>query len=122
MIYDLFKDWDGCRHIMLPAIERTNGTHTEDDVLIGLMKGQLKLWRSQNSAVVTEFIEYPRMKVLGFFLIGGDLDELLNELEPTICAFAAANGCKRVQGGGRKGWERVLNYEYGGTHMYKDLP
>ena len=122
MIYETVTEWQKCRDILLPAIERTNGTHTEDDVLAGLIKGELKLWRGERSAVVTEFVLYPRLKALGFFLIGGDLEELLNDLEPKICAYALKNGCSRVQGGGRKGWERVLDYKFDGVFMHKDLP
>jgi hypothetical protein len=49
----------------------------------------------------------------------GDIGELLDELEPQMCAFARAQGCTLIMGTGRKGWERVTRqrgYRFGLCH------
>ena len=119
----IFENWSRCREYLLPAIEMTKGTHDEDDILRGLMCGDYLLWALKNSAIVTEFIEYKsaKKKTLHFFLVGGDLDELL-EVEPKICEWGKAQGCTRVSWAGRKGWEKVMpGYEFGALYMYKDI-
>lgn len=119
----IFETWIRCRAWLLPAIELTNGTHNEDDVLRELMSGKLLLWSGQKSAIVTEFVEYDtkKMKSLNWFLVGGDMDELLT-MKPKIEEWAKAQGCKRVTCAGRKGWERVLSdYRFGCVYLYKDL-
>lgn len=118
------------REFLLPAIERTNGTHTEDDVLSGLITGQFKLWPLERSAGITEFVIYqdmlrgvPRMKVLNVFLAGGDLAEIV-AYTPVLESFGIKNGCSRMTFGGRPGWEPVMSehgYKRGGVFLYKDL-
>ncbi len=105
----------------MPALEYTNGTHTEDDVIIMILAGKLKLWEGQRSAMLTEFSQFPRMKVLNVFIGGGDLDEL-REMEKQLVAHARENGCTRITGCGRLGWTKSLpGYEPGGYFMRKDI-
>jgi hypothetical protein len=55
---------------------------------------------------------------------GGDLGELLDALEPAMCAFARAQACTLMMGTGRKGWERVTRtrgYRFGFITMAKNL-
>lgn len=73
---------------------------------------------------MTEVITYPRMRVLSFFLVGGDLEEILNEMEPKICEFGRAVRCTRVAQVGRPGWKKILaehGYKAGLYATYKDL-
>ena len=58
--------------------------------------------------MITEIVDYPRLRALNFFLVGGDLSELLEKMEPAIVQWARAQGCTRVAQTGRKGWGRVL--------------
>ena len=63
------------------------------------------------------------MKVLIVRMAGGDLAELI-EMEKEFCRFARANGCKKIMGEGRKGWERVcerMGYRFGYLMMEKAL-
>ncbi len=122
MIYETVMEWSLCRDALLPAIELTHGTHTEDDILAGLCTGQYKLWRHGSSGVVTDISLFPRMKCLNYFLIGGEMSDI-QALNPQIEAYAKENGCTRVTGlAARKGWERFLaDYTVGGSYMYKDL-
>jgi hypothetical protein len=55
---------------------------------------------------------------------GGDLAELVDAMEPALCAFARAAGCDLIMGIGRKGWQRVCEkrgYRFGWVAMVKAL-
>ena len=102
------SEWERCKPWIEAALEYAHGTHTIEDIEGGLRAGKFQFWSGRECAAVTVIIVYPRLKALNFFLLGGNLDELLNELEPAICAIARRIGCTREFGVGRKGFERVL--------------
>ncbi len=123
MIWDVMQEWAQCRDAMLPAIEMTAGTHTEDDVLAMLVAGRMKLWRKGASACITEFIQYPQMKVINVFIAGGSLQEIA-PLQIEIENYGRKNGCHRAALlAVREGWTRILgdNVQNGGIYAYKDL-
>jgi hypothetical protein len=108
--------------MLLPAIAETNGTHTEDDVLVMLLAGKAKLWMGEKTAAITEFVTYPQMRVLNVWLAGGDLEELRKMEAEQFIPFAREQGCKRITCGGRPGLSRVKSdWSRGGVFMYKDL-
>lgn len=102
------KEWSRCRPWIEAALPWCYGTHTIEDVERQIAEGRLQFWPGERCACVTEIIEYPRLKALNFFLIGGDLDELLNKMEPAVIAWAKSLGCTRVASTGRKGWSKAL--------------
>lgn len=123
MIFEQMEEWRKCREALLPAIEMTDGTHTEDDVIAGLLGGQYRLWVNGSSGIITEFVKFPRMKCLNVFLAGGDLAEL-EPLRPAIEKFALLNGCTRLTAlFARKGWVRWFgdDVKLGGTYAFKDF-
>lgn len=125
MIYETVKEWEQVREAMLPAIAETHGTHTEDDVVAGVLTNKFKLWRRGRSGLLTEFVSFPQMKTQNSFLTGGDLHDLLPLIEP-VQNHAAANGCKRltcVVAKSESAWMRVLGdgWRHGGVFLYKDL-
>jgi GNAT superfamily N-acetyltransferase len=100
--------WIRCRPYIEAALARAGGTHGVDDVARLVEQGRAHFWPGRRCAVVTEFYLYPRVKACNLWLLGGDLRELL-QLRPAIEAWAKAQGCARILGGGpRRGWERVL--------------
>lgn len=120
MIYEVWKEWDACRDMLLPSL-RLCGTHTEDDVLIALANGNMRLWRGEDCALVTRFVQEPRVKIIQFFIVGGNLESILN-MKSQIELWAVAQGCGMAEGFGRDGWQRAASdYELGGVRMYKDL-
>ena len=114
--------WASVREIMLPSIERTHGTHDEDTVVAMLMVGKAKLWVFEHSACITEVIEYPLLKALNLWLIGGKLEEVLAH-EPVMAAFGAGIGCRRLTAGGRDGWDAVKPSGWNKTAVlfYKEI-
>lgn len=121
----MVKEWEQVRAAMLPAIGETRGTHTEDDVVAGVLTNKLKLWRRGASGLITEFVGFPQMKTQNSFLTGGDLSELLPLMEP-VQNHAIANGCRRLTcmvAKGENAWMRVLGdgWRRGGVFLYKDM-
>lgn len=99
------------------------GTHNEDDVFTLCLAGRMQLWTEGESAVVTEIVQFPRMKALTVFLASGKLEEV-SVLMPQVEAFALKNGCTRLNGIlARKGWERFMGTTSHsiGNAVYKEL-
>lgn len=116
--------WVRCSPYIEAALAHAGGTHDIEDVRAGIEAGDFHLWAGQRCAVVTEIIDAPRLKTLNFWLLGGDLRELLH-MRPVIEHWAREHGCGRVIGGGVHGaWARVLKsagYRPRWTIFSKDL-
>ena len=106
MLYEAAHGIYDAKALILRALPYTKGTHTLDDVCLALMGGNLKLWRRPDAMVITEFVTYPRRKVLHHFLVAGDLGQVI-DMQPEIIEFARRNGCDALTGVGRPGWARV---------------
>jgi len=125
LIYEAVMEWSKYRDFILPSLVHSHGSHNEDDIISGVLqgddKGGFKLWKGDGAAIISHFIQFPQMKILNVWLGGGDLKELL-KMEPQISAYAKANGCAQVRGGGRAGWTKALpSYEQIGIVMYKEI-
>jgi hypothetical protein len=97
---------------------------TIEDVERLVASGSYQFWAGRDSAAITEMFSSPQRKVLVVKHGGGNLDELWNEMEPQMCAFAAAHGCTSIMGEGRMGWKRVTEkrgYRLAWISMIKDL-
>lgn len=96
-----------CRVWIENALAYSGGTHNFDDICLGVLSGNLQLWPTENSCMVTEVVVYPRKKVFHVFLAGGTLQELIDFHEPAI-EWAKAQGCSGMTLSGRFGWEKAL--------------
>lgn len=94
-----------CRPHLEPALDYAGNTHTWDDIAQGVLSNRYQLWYSQNSSIITEIIDYPRLRDLHFFLVGGDMEEL-RAMRGPIEEWGKEQGCSRVSCAGRKGWAR----------------
>ena len=116
--------WARCRPYLEAALEHADGAYALEDVARRVEEGRAQFWPGRRCAVVTEIYDYPRLKACNFWLLGGDLRELL-ALQPIIETWARAQGCTRMLGGGpRAGWARVLGsrgYRPAWTIYCKDL-
>ncbi len=118
------SEWMRCRHWIEDALVHAGGTHTIEDVEDGIAKGEYQFWAGNRAAIVTNISDMPRQRILTYWLIGGDLKELQNEMEPKITDWARRSGCAKVIGIGRKGFERVFaksGFKYAWTFIEKDL-
>lgn len=109
------KNWRGSldsrvRGWIASALEMGAGTHTLDDVIAGLEAGDYQLWTTDKAACVTEIIVFPRKKALNFWLMGGDLADAMERIEPVARAWGSDRGCSLFLGYAieRPGWDRAL--------------
>lgn len=120
----LWEHWARCKHWIEGALPYCYGTHTIEDVEDAIRSGDMQFWPGERCALVTQIGDHPRLRALTFFLVGGDMDEIVNRMEPLICDWARSKGCTRVAQTGRKGWGRVLvpnGYKTVLSVMIKDL-
>jgi hypothetical protein len=110
------SEWARCKHWIAAALPYTRGALTIEDVEAGLLSGRFMLWPGPSAAAITEFNEYPRLTALNIFLVGGDRAGM-RQLLPAIREFAKRSGCKRMEAGGRKGFERIAE-SFGFTHAW----
>lgn len=92
------------------ALCYTNGTHTFNDVVSGILQGRYVFWPLKESFVLWEIVEFPKKKFLHVFLAGGDLTEL-DGIVPKLKQAAILAGCSAVTLNGRRGWLRGLTDE-----------
>ena len=106
------REWLRCREWIQDALDRTRGFYTEFDVLKRLIEGKAQFWPGRESAIVTQITPQQNFQVLWFFLAGGKLEELRDEMQPACIDWAKRNyDVKYAMFGGRAGWLRALGYE-----------
>ena len=100
-----------CRKWIIDALRYAHNSHTYEQVIDIVKRGDAQLWALKDSAVVTEIVSYPQRRTLRFWLAGGNLKTLL-EVEPKIRKWSILYRCEAVEIIGRKGWEKVMkDYE-----------
>lgn len=97
--------------LISPALEHAGSTHSVDDVLAMLARGEAQAWIGERSVLVTRIDDHPRAKVLTHWLGGGDLEEVGRTLRRRAEAWGKEQGCDRAWIIGRPGWERELKDE-----------
>ena len=95
-----------CREWIEGAL-KVYDTHDFEDIKEGVLNGRYHLWHGEDACIITEFIEYPKYRVLNVFLSGGDLKRLMI-MRKSVEKFGKETGCKKLIGSGRKGWARVF--------------
>ncbi|WP_269715752.1 hypothetical protein [Caulobacter sp. NIBR2454] len=100
--------WERCKPLIAAALEHGYGTHTIDDVLAQIVRGDAVFWPGERSAIVTMFHDNPQGRSLHFWLAGGDMEEIANEMRPCIELWGKSEGCTRATIAGRPGWIRAL--------------
>ena len=111
------KDVPSLWEEVYPIIDRcqryANGELETQDYLQMILDGSIQLWVASDkekifAAMLTEFIAYPRKKVLRIIAIAGNRMESWMEFFPALEAAALKVGCTGLEAQGRKGWLRVL--------------
>ena len=100
-------EWARCKPWIEAALEYAFG-YTIDDVWQAVEDGEAIFWPGRASAVITQVWIFPQAKALNYWLAGGDLDELVNEMRPLIEERAKAAGLTHIIIAGRGGWTRAL--------------
>ncbi len=104
----VYDDLLRCRPYIEAALAYGGDTHDYVHIVQGILNGSFHFWPMPNSAMVTEFLVYPKKKMLHIFLAGGDLTEI-KDMYADVRAFGEANGCDGLSLTGRKGWIKALS-------------
>jgi len=92
-------------HYISKALEHAPPTHTLEDVLDGIARGEFQCWHGDGSVVVTMIQVYPRSKILAVWLASGTLGEL-QQMLPDILSWAREERCDSAFIAGRHGFAR----------------
>ncbi len=108
--------WPQVKPFIVRVLDRDEvGRYRPVDVLRSILDGTTRLWVSWNpdekaveAAVVTEIIQFPRVKELRIWIVGGNnMRAWVYEMRDMIEAFARSEGCVVMVGGLRPGWLRI---------------
>lgn len=108
--------WPAIYGYMEQAAKYTHGRYTASDILDTVLLYDHQLWiafnedRAIKGAVITEIVQYPRVKNLAMHFCAGV--EGLTWKEPmlkTLQKWAFDNGCDNIEASGRAGWMKIFN-------------
>lgn len=108
--------WERVAPWIADALATGGGTHELEDVHHAIRAGRMQLWAGERCALVTELVDYPRLRAVRIFCAGGHLNDALAELldmERRVVAFGKVNGATRCELIGREGWKRVFGGKAG---------
>jgi hypothetical protein len=94
------------------ALKYSGGTHTSEDIFIGIANGVLDFWARNGSVIITEIIDHPQMRVLNVFLAAGKMEDL-ESVSSEVEEYARQAECSRITLLGRQGWTRSFLKDMG---------
>ena len=112
--YEVAAAWPHVVDMLAPSIAFSHGAYEPDDIKAGCEAKDSQLWvvvvdGVPTAAGVSAIINYPRLKALAVpFIGGGDLRVWWPAFRNRLVQFAKSHGCKRIEGGGRKGWAKIM--------------
>lgn len=118
------SEWARCRHWIAAALKHSPGFETIEDVERLIEEGKYSFWPGANCAAICEVVQFAQKKALIVVHGGGDLGELIGEMEPALGDYGRSLACDVIMGTGREGWKRVCEnhgYRFGWLVMVKDL-
>ena len=94
-----------CKKYLLPVFKKFD-TYNWSDVVENVKQGRWYLLTLPNSALLIEFLEYPRKRVLYVLAAGGNLEEIIKS-ESDVISIAKAKDCSSIEVRGRLGFEKI---------------
>lgn len=95
------------RKMLIEALEHSGGSHTFQNIVDSVQNEVMQFWPMEKSCLVTEVINYPRLKTLHIFLAGGDLEEI-KSINNTLEFLCQEIGADYISLSGRRGWIKAL--------------
>lgn len=120
--------WPNISKYMEGAAKYTYGRFDVEDIKSGLLKEKQQLWIAFDDkiygAVITEIIQYPKMRTLVMHFTGGmELQKWKPEMLKALQSYAKSKECAAIESYGRRGWEKVFkNDGFKSKFMYYELP
>lgn len=118
------SEWARCKHWIEAAANTSPWPDKLAEIEQRLKDGKQFLYCTKNAAAVWEFAEFNGKTVLLVIHGGGDLSELLNEIEPALCYIAKEFGQEFIAGIGREGWKKpcqAKGYKFAWLMMSKEV-
>ena len=112
--YEVAAAWPHVVDMLKPAIAFAAGAYEADDILADCTAKDSQLWAmvidgELSAAAITRIVEYPRLKSITVPLVGGsDMVRWWPAFRDRMIAFGRSHGCTRLEGGGRRGWAKML--------------
>ena len=105
-----------CKKYLLPVFKKFD-TYNWEDVVENVRQGRWYLFTLPNSALLIEFLEYPRKRVLYVLAAGGKLEEIIKS-EDDVISIAKAKECNSIEVRGRLGFEKITKNIKGWKKQY----
>jgi len=121
--------WDKVEPFLEKAAKYTYGRYTVDDIKATITDYDYDLWVAFEgdkiqAAVVTNFVVYPKRKLLCMAFCGGEnMTIWLESMLALLRKYAAEMGCDGLEATARRGWGRVFkNDGYDSKWVTFELP
>jgi hypothetical protein len=105
-----------CKRYLAPVFRKFD-TYNWEDVVENVRQGRWYLLSLPNSALLIEFLEYPRKRVLYVLAAGGKLEEIIKS-ESDVISIAKAKKCSSIEVRGRLGFEKITKKIKGWKKQY----
>lgn len=123
---DIPLAWPMVQEFIETACQTTRGRWTPESIFDGLTDRRLQLWVAIQdtssgkcritACAVTEINNYPGKKVCTVMFGCGDGRENWQHHMATIEAWAREQGCNAIEAVARKGWAKLLDWDF--THVF----
>ena len=110
------KELKRCKKYLLPVFKKFD-TYNWEDVVENVRQGRWYLLSLPNSALLIEFLEYPRKRVLYVLAAGGKLEEIIKS-ESDVISIGKARKCDSIEVRGRLGFEKITKNIKGWKKQY----
>ena len=110
------KELKRCKKYLLPVFKKFD-TYNWSDVVENVRQGRWYLLTLPNSALLIEFLEYPRKRVLYVLAAGGKLEEIIKS-ESDVISIGKARKCDSIEVRGRLGFEKITKNIKGWKKQY----
>ena len=105
-----------CKKYLAPVFKKFD-TYNWSDVVENVRQGRWYLLSLPNSALLIEFLEYPRKRVLYVLAAGGKLEEII-KAESDVISIGKARDCSSIEVRGRLGFEKITKKIKGWKKQY----
>jgi len=105
-----------CKKYLAPVFKKFD-TYNWSDVVENVRKGRWFLLALPNSAMLIEFLEYPRKRVLYVLAAGGSLEEII-KAESDVISIGESRECDSIEIRGRLGFEKIAKKRKGWKKQY----
>ncbi len=110
------QELERCKKYLLPVFDKFD-TYNWEDVVENVRQGRWYLLALPNSALLIEFLEYPRKRILYVLAAGGKLEEII-KAESDVISIGKSKECDSIEIRGRLGFEKVTSKIKGWKKQY----